>query len=139
VPVESKMPFEMNDEERKLFSIAVETDDHSGTEVQVADDIFQGRLKMWVWRSDDSVVLIIGEFTEHRDGFREFFISMLAGSDVMDMQLLVVEDLRKELLSLGCQYLSAFLKPGLAEKFGTSSSGSFLSDKIRYIVIGTEV
>lgn len=137
--VEGKMPFEMNDEERKLFSIAVATDDHSGTEVQVADDIFQGRLKMWIWRSDDSVVLIIGEFTEHRDGFREFFISMLAGSNVMDMQISVVEDLRKELLPLGCQYLSAFLKPELAEKFGTSRAGSFLNDKVRYVVIGTEV
>lgn len=137
-----KLPYELSEEELDLFKVAVTTDDHSGTEADVMNDVFTGVLDLWVWCDDDgydSRAVIMGNVVQHRDGFREFFISMLAGNNVMDLQLEVVEDLSKRLLEFGCNKLSAFLKPNLAEKFGAFTEGSYLSDKVEYVVIGKEV
>ena len=81
----------------------------------------------------------MGNVTQYRDGFREFFVSMLAGNNVMDLQLEVVEDFSKELLRLGCNKMSAFIKLDLAKKFGAFTEGTYLSDSVEYVVIGKEV
>ena len=138
-----KLPYELDEEELAIFKIAVGTDDHSGTDAEVMDSVFVGDLDLWVWSDDeldhDCKAVIMCSVMQHRDGFKEFFISMLAGNNVMGLQSEVVEDFSKKLVEIGCSKLSAFLKPDLAKKFGAFTEGSYLSDKVEYVVIGKEV
>ena len=133
------MAFELDEEELEFLHEAVKTDDHSGTFADVAHDIFQGLLTLWVWRKEEAVVVVISSVSVHRDGYREFVINMLAGSGVINFQSEVSESLAKEASHLGCNRMVAFLKPGLAAKFGAGTEGSYLSDKHIYTVVGMEV
>ena len=66
-------------------------------------------------------------------------VTMMAGRNFLDFQSEVFESMAKEASGMGCNELTAFVKPELAEKFGANEDGSFLSDKKRYIVFGMEI
>ena len=117
----------------------METDEHSGSVEDVSDAIFTGELQLWVWVAEDSRCLAITSVSFHRDGHKEMVVAMLAGSGVMGLQPEVAESLKKEAEKMGCNEMVAYIKPDLAEKFGSEVSGAFLNGKKKYVVFGVEV
>ena len=130
---------ELDEKEINLFHRAVETDEHSGSVEDVSDAIFTGELQLWVWKKEDGLCLAITSVASHRDGYREMIVSMLAGSGVMGLQPEVAESLKKEAEKMGCSEMVAYIKPELAEKFGSEVPGAFLNGKKKYVVFGAEV
>ena len=112
----------------------METDDHSGTLKDVSDAVFTGELQLWVWKTDDSLILMITSVGSHRDGHKEMTVAMLAGSGLMEIQPEVAEGMRKEAENMGCDSMIAYVKPHLSEKFGAGNSGSFLNMTKSYVV-----
>jgi len=137
--LERKSTWDLDEKEINLFYRAVETDDHSGTLKDVSDAVFTGELQLWVWRTEDSRCLAITSVSCHRDGYKEMVVAMLAGSGVAGIQPEVAESLKKEAEKMGCDEMVAYIKPDLAEKFGSEMSGSFLDGKKKYVVFGMEV
>lgn len=136
---EKKMPFEMDDEERELFSVAVKTDDHSGSEVDVAHDIFIGLLELWVLKNGDSRVLVISKRVVNRDNSVEAFINMMSGTNIVNLQAEIFEAFGKEMSKQGCQTISALVAFDLAKKLKFFDKGEYLNDKIKYVAIELEV
>jgi len=136
-----KMPYELDSLEVDCFYRAVDTDDHSGTVDDVAKDILDGNMDLWVWKTDDSTVVLTTHIGQSRDGHRELCVTMLAGTGGTKNQLGIIESLRKEASSCNCDQVIAFLKPDLFQKFGITDGmmSRFQDIKQLYVVIGIEV
>ena len=137
--LERKATWELDEKEINLFHRAVETDEHSGSVEDVSDAIFTGELQLWVWKTDDSLILMITSVGFHLDGHKEMTVAMLAGYGLMEIQAEVAENMKKEAEKMGCNSMVAYVKPHLAKKFGAENSGSFLNMTKKYVVFGVEV
>ena len=71
----------LDDEELEHFLSAVHTDKNSGGAANVADNLKRNNLDLFVWRTDDSVCVLMTRIGECLDGTKEIFVVMLAGSN----------------------------------------------------------
>tara|TARA_R100001198_G_C5214087_1_gene198405 strand:- start:938 stop:1384 length:447 start_codon:yes stop_codon:yes gene_type:complete len=142
-------PHELSDEDLKHFYAAIKTDEHSGPPDGVAMDIYDGKLEVWHWKTEDSSVIVITDIVEYRDGYREMFVVMCAGSGALKNQSDGWDSLKVYAKERRCSEITAYVKPDIAAdtfnliskpiaKEDRSNNGLFKFD-VSYVVISMRV
>lgn len=111
-----ELPYNLSPDEVEYFVQAVKTDEHSGGVDDVVESIQSGKKQLWVWRDGESVAVWLTELSFRPDGECEMVLSMLAGTNMVDVFLAAEHLMVDKAKEAGCKRLVAFVKPLILEK-----------------------
>jgi len=109
------MPWDLDPEEAKQFLRAVEFDDHGGGAESLIHQIGNGDLALWVWGGDESVVIVVSCVKYHEDGFKEFFVRVVAGESLFSRYDEFAADFTMAAKEFGCDRVVSLMKPEIYE------------------------
>ena len=112
------MPRDLKGKQAVAFLEAVRVDDHGPGAERLIEQIVEGRLQMWLWlEGDDRCVVVVSEDKVHEDGFREFFVRIMAGTGVFELWEEFTRDFEAVARSRGADRMVAFMKPHIFQAF----------------------
>ena len=136
--VKQVLPHELTEKQIEYYHRAIETDEHSGGLLLVQRGIEEGHLGLFVWKNDQSEMVIITEVVNRPDGFRELLVSMLAGTGGIAQWEEVITTFSDEVApAFYCDRVITFVKTHLWEKFRGAGAGAGVEEL--YVVLSRSV